>query len=62
MLRASTRIVPPPARIVTEALSFIDRNASGVLRVSDVVRHLRSRHEYAIMSAKRKKESCHVRR
>ena len=40
MLRASTRIIPPAARIVTEALSFIDRNASGVLRVSDVVRHL----------------------
>ena len=40
MLRASTRIIPPAARIVTEALSFIEKNASNVLRVVDVVRHL----------------------
>ena len=40
VLRASTRIVPPTAHIVTKALSFIDRNASGDLRVNDVVRHL----------------------
>ena len=40
VLRASTRIVPPAARIVSDALTFIEKNASGSLRVSDVAAHL----------------------
>lgn len=40
ILRASTRIIPPTARIVAEALSFIEENASGSLSVADVVEHI----------------------
>ena len=40
VLRASTRIIPPTARIVTEALAFIEDNASGSLSVADVVEHI----------------------
>lgn len=40
VLRASTRIVPPAARIVSDALTFIETNASGSLRVSDVAASL----------------------
>lgn len=40
VLRASTRIVPPAARIVSDALTFIEKNVSGTLRVSDVATHL----------------------
>lgn len=40
VLRASTRIVPPAARIVSNALTFIEKNVSGSLRVSDVAAHL----------------------
>lgn len=36
VLRASTRIVPPAARLISDMLSFIDEKASGALRVSDV--------------------------
>ncbi len=40
VLRDSTRLVPPAARIIATALSYIEANASGRLRVSDVVAHL----------------------
>lgn len=40
VVRASTRIIPPTARIVSSALSYIEKNVSGTLRVSDVVTHL----------------------
>jgi LacI family transcriptional regulator len=40
VLRDSTRLVPPAARIIATALSYIEANASGRLRVSDVVVHL----------------------
>lgn len=38
VLRASTRIVPPAARMISDMLAFIDEAASGKLRVSDVAR------------------------
>ena len=40
VLRDSTRLVPPAALIIATALSYIEANASGRLRVSDVVAHL----------------------
>lgn len=40
ILRDSTRIIPPSARIIAEALSYIDENAAGNLRVSEVAKHL----------------------
>lgn len=40
VLRASTRIIPPTARIVADALTFIEDNASGTLSVADVVEHI----------------------
>ena len=40
VLRASTRIVPPVARIVLEAMSYIEKNASGSLHVSEIAAHL----------------------
>lgn len=39
-LRASTRIVPPTARIVSDILGYIDAHVSGSLRVSEVVSRL----------------------
>lgn len=38
VLRASTRIVPPAARMISDMLAFIDEAASGKLRVSDVAK------------------------
>lgn len=38
ILRASTRIVPPAAKMISDMLSYIDENASGALRVSDVAK------------------------
>ncbi len=40
VLRASTRIVPPTARIVSEAISYIEKNASGSLHVAEIAAHL----------------------
>jgi len=38
VLRASTRIVPPAAKMISDMLAFIDEKASGTLRVSDVAK------------------------
>ena len=38
ILRASTRIVPPAAKMISDMLSYIDDNASGALRVLDVAK------------------------
>lgn len=38
VLRASTRIVPPAAKMISTMLAFIDDKASGALRVSDVAK------------------------
>ena len=40
VMRESTRLIPPSARIISQALDFIEKNASGQLRVSDVARHV----------------------
>ena len=40
VLRESTRIIPPAARILSQAMDFIEANASGALRVSDVAHHV----------------------
>ena len=40
VLRASTRIVPPTARIVSEAMSYIEKNVSGSLHVSEIATNL----------------------
>lgn len=36
VLRASTRIIPPAAKMIADMLDYIEENASGSLRVSDV--------------------------
>ena len=38
VLRASSRIVPPAARMISDMLAFIDGRSSGDLRVSDVAK------------------------
>ncbi|MBR3924439.1 MAG: substrate-binding domain-containing protein [Kiritimatiellae bacterium] len=40
VMRASTRIIPPAARIVSDALSYIEHNISGTLRVSEIAEAL----------------------
>lgn len=40
VLRESTRIIPPAARILAQALDYIEANASGALRVTDVAHHV----------------------
>lgn len=40
VLRESTRIIPPAARILAQALDYIDEHATGGLRVSDVARRV----------------------
>lgn len=40
VLRESTRIIPPAARILAQALDYINEHATGDLRVSDVARRV----------------------
>ncbi|MGN0833726.1 MAG: substrate-binding domain-containing protein [Kiritimatiellia bacterium] len=40
VLRESTRIIPPAARILTQALDYIDGHATGNLRVPEVADHV----------------------
>ena len=40
VMRDSTRIIPPAARIVASAMAFIEENAARPLKVEDVARHV----------------------